>query len=269
MKYFVETLSSLRNTMAAQNLFLFLDYDGTLAPIEDSPEKALLPKTTKKVLEEFTQDPRCRVSIVSGRALSDIKKLIGLEKIAYVGNHGLEIDAPKLDFKGFNLSRTREILEYFKWEINKELIFFKGAFLEDKGFSLSVHYRQLNEDQTEVFKVLLNEITRPFLLRQEIRMGLGKKVFEIKPPIDWDKGKAVLWLRDEYKRHFNMENISSIYIGDDATDEDAFKALKNKGITIKVGAEGNSEAAYFLKQQKEVIALLKDILNSRKETSNL
>jgi trehalose-phosphatase len=262
MKYFFDVCDALREDIAGKKLFLFLDYDGTLTPIVDRPEKAALPAVTKKLLEELTENPLCKVVIVTGRAVSDVRKLVGLENISYIGNHGFEIDALGLTFEGFNFSRTREVMDYLKWRINQELLFFKGAFIEDKGICLCVHYFQLNENQEEVFKTLLNNITIPFFLKNEIRIELDKKVFEIKPPIDWDKGKAVLWFLDQYK-DLDVGNAVPVYIGDSLTDEDAFRVLKNNGITVRVGKSERSLADCYIYRQSEVTALLREIVSGR------
>ncbi|MDE2027602.1 MAG: trehalose-phosphatase, partial [Candidatus Omnitrophica bacterium] len=148
MKYIFNALDAIKKEMSGKELYLFLDYDGTLTPIVDHPQHAALPAPTKKLLKEFIKQPHCKVSIVTGRALSDIRRVIGMQHITYIGNHGFEIDDPKVSFKGFDLTHTREILEYLKWQINKELVFFKGAFIEDKGICLCIHYRQLQEGQT-------------------------------------------------------------------------------------------------------------------------
>jgi trehalose-phosphatase len=258
MQYFFDVWKVLKQEMAGKKIFLFLDYDGTLTPIVDRPEKATLPPATKDFLKALAEVPSCKVFIVTGRAVADIRRMVPLENIAYIGNHGFEIEAPGVFFEGFRFSRTREVMDYLKWRINKELIFFKGAFIEDKGICLCVHYFQMSEDQVEVFKVLLNNITVPFFLRNEILIEIDKKVFEIKPPIDWDKGKAVLWLLDKYG--VNDADAVSIYIGDSLTDEYAFKALKGKGITVRVGKSERSLADCYVHHQGEVTALLREIM---------
>ncbi|MDE2215344.1 MAG: trehalose-phosphatase [Candidatus Omnitrophica bacterium] len=261
MKYFFDDFGSLKKQIGGRDLFLFLDYDGTLTPIVDHPKKAALAKSTRSLLEKLSLEPLVNVSVVSGRALGDLRNRVGVSNISYVGNHGLEMDAPGVNFKGFDLVSVCETIDYLKKEISKELLFFKGAFLEDKGVTLSVHYRKLKEARAAVLKAFLHELTEPFLSRKQIRMGSGKKVLEIKPPVDWDKGKAVLWLLNQHKH--DGKKTCSIYIGDDTTDEDAFASLKGKGITIKVGGQGDSAAEYYVKQQKEVIRLLKGLLALR------
>lgn len=263
MQYFLEIFDLLKNNITGKNVFLFLDYDGTLAPIADHPRQAVLSRATKSLLRMLSENPRYKVFIVSGRALQDVKAMVGLDHIGYVGNHGLEMDLPEFVFDYSGFSKSRGILEYLRGEINKELMFFKGAFVEDKGFGLSVHYRRLDPDQFEMFNLFLTEVIKPFLSRNEIHFTKGKKVFEIRLPVDWDKGKAVRWLIEKYKHYLRWQTVLPIYIGDDMTDEDAFKVLKNEAITVKVGIDEISSANYFLKKQDEVDVILEGFVHPK------
>jgi trehalose 6-phosphate phosphatase len=181
--------------------------------------------------------------------LADIQDRVGLEDIIYVGNHGFEIKGHGLEFEGLTSPAYKKLLEHLKREMDRELAFFPGAFIEDKGETLSVHYRQVMEGQKSLVEQSVHRIMQPYAANHEIRYGLGKNVFEIKPPFDWDKGKAVLWIL-ERKEGF------PIYIGDDTTDEDAFLAMKGAGITIHVGDQKTSSAQYYLKNTDEVIKFL-------------
>ena len=137
----------------------------------------------------------------------------------------------------------------------------KGIFIEDKGLSLSVHYRLADRIQIPRIKTILQEATILYALRDKIRIKSGKEVFEIRPWADWDKGKVVLWLLARWKFSLKGRDIVPIYIGDDKTDEDAFKVLKNKGLTIFVGSPNkDSFAQYYLKNTQEVKEFLKEIL---------
>jgi len=244
--------SGIKETFNDKDVFLFLDYDGTLTPIAERPELAILSKETKEVLEKLIKNECFHVFVVSGRAMADVKKLVNIDNIVYIGNHGFEIEGAGIDFGNFPFERFREILEYLKWEINKELIFFKGAFVEDKGLGLSVHYRMLNLKEESIFKIFLERITQEYLLKNEIYIVPGKKVFEIRPPIAWDKGRAVLWLLKAHEEAMNNQKAVVIYIGDDQTDEDAFKALSKIAVTIHVGNPQSTAAGYFLESPQEV-----------------
>lgn len=265
VKNFLNQWPIIKEGFKGKDILLFLDYDGTLIPIAERPELAILSLEMKEILNKLVKSGHFQLFIVSGRALSDVKILVGIEDIMYIGNHGIEIEGAGIDFGNFPFSQFREILEYLKWEINKELIFFKGAFIEDKGLGLSVHYRMLDLNNELIFKVFLESITQEYLSRDEIRIVSGKKVFEIRTPIEWDKGKAVLWLLKAHEEALKNQKAIAIYIGDDQTDEDAFKALDKKAITIHVGIPHSTEAKYFLESPQEVAKLLQDLAELKEQ----
>ncbi len=259
MEHLFKKLDTLKKQLHKSQAALFLDYDGTLTPIVERPELAILSSKTKNQLKKLAKNERFKVFIISGRALADVKRLVGVSNIEYVGNHGFEIQGADLDFGDFSFLRFREILEYLKWEITKELVFFKGAFVEDKGLGLSVHYRLLNLKDESIFNTFLKVITREFSSRGEIRITQGKKVFEIQAPLDWDKGKAVALILKNKELIHGKHKVLPIYIGDDVTDEDAFSVLKNTGITVFVGELRPSQAQYYLNNANEVVEFLKYI----------
>lgn len=252
MKHGLEVWSELKDKFIGKHLMLFLDYDGTLTPIAETPEQALMPPVMKTLLEKFVKIPQCRLAIISGRSLMDVKKMVGIKNIVYVGNHGLEIEGPGISFRSLIPPRVKTAFEYIKSEINKELLFFKGSFLEDKDLSFSVHYRLVAEDKVALLKNALKKVTNPFGRDHEVRVGYGKEVLEIKPPIDWDKGKAVSWLLTQQKFVSDKEKIFSICIGDDVTDEDAFAVVKGNGLAIAVGNPKPSHAQYYLRDPDDV-----------------
>ncbi len=256
MKYLLNDPDIFKAILSTRQIALFLDYDGTLAPIVEKPELAVLSFKTRKILEELAQREDFNVFVISGRSMADIKNLVRIDKIVYIGNHGFEIEGVNIDSESPPFLRFREILEYLKREITKESVIFKGVFVEDKGLGLSVHYRLLNLKNEPDFKHLLKEITDKFSSRNEIRVTSGKKVFEIRPPVDWDKGRALLWILKKRQFLGGKQKIVPIYIGDDTTDEDAFSAIKDIGITIYVGSQKSSHAQYYLNNTDEVIIFL-------------
>ncbi len=256
MVYLIKELDILKKRLKSSQIMLFLDYDGTLTPIVERPELAILSLRMRHILNRLSDNKRIHLFIISGRVMSDVKQLVGVDKIVYIGNHGLEIEGIDIGFKNSSFSRFREILEHLKWKITKELVFYKGAFVEDKGFGLSVHYRLLNPKDESIFKTFLKKITKEFSSKKEVRITLGKKVFEIRSPLDWDKGKVVTWILEKYQNIKAKQPVLPIYIGDDTTDEDAFLALKNVGITINVGHTKHSHAHYYLNNTDEVVEFL-------------
>lgn len=256
MRYLFDIWNGLEPKLHNKDILLLLDYDGTLAPIAPTPDKAVLPKKVKELLRGLVKFKGIKIGIVSGRALKNIKKMVGVEGIIYVGNHGLEIDGPKIKFESPVSPRYRTILDNIKDDLNAKLSGIKGAFVEDKGLSLSVHYRLVNEKFIQLAKTIIHEIAIIYLVRNKIRIKHGKKVIEIRPPVAWDKGKVALWLLGREMFSLKEKEVLPIYIGDDISDEDAFKALKKTGMTIFIGKPKESFAQYYLKDTEEVWELL-------------
>ncbi|OGW17897.1 MAG: trehalose-phosphatase [Nitrospinae bacterium RIFCSPLOWO2_12_FULL_45_22] len=238
----------------AAKVLLLLDYDGTLVPIAEKPELALLPENTRSLLRQLSDYPRVILGVVSGRSLAEIKELVNLEGIIYVGNHGLEMDLLAGHYvypeaKGF-LSQMRELKEI----LSQYLPDFPGSLLEDKGLLLSLHYRKLAPNNVPALKTLLERTLAGYSQRLEI--ANGKKVWEIRPRIACNKGSAVLTILESLS--ISEPDPLPIYLGDDRTDEDAFRALADKGITIRVGDSPSPTLAHsYLTEQKEVLEFLR------------
>ncbi len=258
MRYLLSDWERISNAVKDKLIYLFLDYDGTLTNIVDDPKKAFLAKETKKLLRRLSGLPGFKLSIISGRALDDIKNRVGLKGLIYFGNHGLEATGPGVRFKSSVSARHRKALKKIKSILEKALHIFKGVVVEDKGPSLSVHYRLADKKHIPFVKTVFYSITRPYEIRRDINTTTGKMTLEVIPDVKWDKGKAVLWLLKSDKKAF------PIYIGDDVTDENAFKVLKNKGITVCVGKRYNTSAGFYLKNPQEVVKLLRFIWKNRK-----
>jgi trehalose-phosphatase len=263
MEYLFSNWKNLKEKLQGRHMFLFLDYDGTLTPIVEKPEKANICLRTKELLERLSECSDCKVAIISGRSLKDIKNKVGIKNIIYSGNYGLQIEGRRIKFEATTSQRYKNILEQIKKELTKKLSPIKGILIEDKGLSLSLHYRLVNKKQVPFVKTAFHEVTIPHLVRNKIKVKAGKKVLEVRPAVEWDKGKIALWLLARQQAKLVNKKIIPIYIGDDSTDEDAFKALKNKGLIIFVGNPKPSHAKYYLKNTKEVFELLNKILAIR------
>jgi len=262
MIYFFEKWDELKDKLKNKFLFIFLDFDGTLAPIADTPAKAAIPEGTRRILRSLSKKSSCRIAIISGRSLEDVKaKFSGLSNIIYSGNHGLEIEGPKIKFSPLVSRGYKMALKAIKETLKKKLYSVKGAILEDKGISLSLHYRLVDYKQIPLVKTIFHETVIRYLAGARIKIREGKKVLEVRPPLEWDKGKVVLWLLSRQKFAKYGSEVLPVYIGDDLTDEDAFKALKRIGTTIFVGNPAkSSNAKYYLEDVDEVARLLKNIL---------
>jgi len=238
---------------------LFLDFDGTLAPIVARPEQARLPRKTSELLKALSENKACKIAIVSGRALEDIKRKVGLEGLVYVGNHGLELEGPDLRYTFFEFCEFRGVLDNVTIKLADVVRRFEGAFIEDKGISLSLHFRLVSPKKMLTLTNAVREALIHYIVKNQIKVKRGKMVLEIRPPIIWDKGKAVLWLKYRWECALADKAAVAVYVGDDTTDEDAFKAIKNKGLAIFVGEPKESHAQYYLKDHNEVQDFLERI----------
>jgi trehalose-phosphatase len=256
MKYLLNDLDRIKQLLKGRKIFIFLDYDGTLAPIAERPASAVIPKQTKDLLRELSRNPQFRIAVISGRSLQDISRMVGLNDIIYGGNHGLELAGPGIRFNSPVSQKHRDILKKILRVLRNKLRPIKGVLIENKDLSLSIHYRRVNEKNIPLVKNIFCETTAFNLWRNEIHVRLGKKVFEVCPPVNWDKGKAVLWLLHNMS-FCEKASIMPIYIGDDMTDEDAFKILKDSGLTVFVGRPQKTCARYYVNDTDEVLDFLK------------
>lgn len=259
MQYLFAQWSKLSHKLHSKKVCIFLDYDGTLTPITKTPQQALLSKETKRILKNLAQNPRCILVIISGRSLSNIKKMVGIKNIIYVGNHGLEFGDLHTAFRFPISSRYKIILKQIKNNLINELATIKGVLIEDKKLSLCLHYRSVNKKNISIIKAVFNRVVAIYKVQQELRVLVGKEVLEISPTIVWDKGKIVSLILVLLRVIFRYDRIIPLYIGDDVTDENAFSILKNRGITIFVGKPKQTRAKYYLKNTQEVKELLKKI----------
>jgi len=259
MDYLFRNWDQVREGLRGRYLFIFLDFDGTLAPIARTPDKAALPGKTRALLRRIADGGSAKLAFISGRTLEDLKNKIGLKNVIYSGNHGLEIEGPKIKFRSFLLPGYRKTLENIKNELTEKISSIAGALLEDKGISLSLHYRSVDKQQTPQLKTIFHETVISYLGGGKIKVKPGKMVLEVRPAIEWDKGKVVLWLLGRQLFAAGRENVLPVYIGDDITDEDAFKTLRNRGLTIFVGRPRESYARYYLRNPAEVTRFLRNI----------
>ncbi len=257
MKYLFAEWNKVKAKIKGKHLFIFFDFDGTLAPIAPTPDEALLPRRAKELLKKLATKLNLKLAFISGRSLVDLKKKLGLKNVIYSGNHGLQIEGPKIKHEFPIPSSYKKALQHIKIQLKEKLSGIKGVFVEDKKLSLALHYRLADKRELTVIKTIFRESVIPYLIQNKIRIRFGKMVFEVNPPLNWDKGKVVLWLLARQQFASKGNDILPIYIGDDVTDEDAFKVLKRKGLTVFVGKPGNSKANYYLKNPREVIKFLR------------
>lgn len=224
----LDNIDEIAGWLAGGKAALFLDYDGTLTPIVDRPEEAVLSDEMRKTLTELAE--RYIVAIVSGRGLADVRERVGIETIYYAGSHGFEIVGPDQSrIRNEKGTDALPELDDAETALQKRLADIDGALVERKRFSIAVHYRQVASTEADAVEGIVDDLLRQY---PKLRKGSGKKIFELQPDVEWDKGHAVGWLMDELE--LSADSARPIYIGDDVTDEDAFRALKGKGAGIIV-----------------------------------
>jgi trehalose-phosphatase len=232
---------------------LLLDYDGTLTPIVSHPDAARLSPTMAKLLGALAKHPRNRVAIVSGRALSDLRQRIAGNGLSLGGNHSLEIEAPGGCYEHPEVQRVGPHIRALAQALRCDMAEVPGVFIEDKGATLSVHYRAVPEAWLRTVKERLDERIRPAVETGVVRLGTGKAVFEVRPHVPWDKGEAVRWMVDRLRQDLPQTRVLAIYLGDDETDEDAFRVLASTGIGIVVGSDRQRSAAHYWVESVEEV----------------
>ncbi len=249
----------LLNKIKKSKPVFFLDYDGTLTPIVNHPEDAVLSDSMSSALKDLAKV--CTVAIVSGRDKKDVQNLVGLDELIYAGSHGFDISGPGgMEMQNEEGKKYLPLLDSAEERLQGKLPDIKGAQLERKKFSIAVHYRNVGDNDVQKVKDLVDEVHKHY---PALRKSFGKKVIELQPDIDWNKGKAVLWLMK--KLDLEDGNVLPVYIGDDLTDEDAFEALQGIGPGILVGDHGHkTKAQYLLHNVDEVEDFLEEVINNIK-----
>jgi trehalose-phosphatase len=196
-----------------------------------------------------------RVSLVSGRDMKNVRDKVQLHQLIYAGSHGYQIQGPdNLSFdKGEDFQKPLDNIQQEIEDVLDQSIY-KGSEIERKSSAIAVHYRNLDQgDRVGDMESELNKLLQNY---PSLKMDRGKMIFEIKPGIEWHKGKALEWIMD--KLNLSEEKYAPVYIGDDTTDEDGFKAISDSGISILVGEhELISAADYSLNDVDEVYEFLK------------
>jgi len=248
---FFEHLDELKSLMAQKDVFIFLDYDGTLTPIVATPDLAVISADMRQAVKELAT--KYRVSIVSGRATDDVRSKVKIDGIFYAGSHGFEIVEPdgKVEINE-EAQGIRHVIDEVHGKLSERLKGVEGALVENVKYTISAHYRMVSDKDFPRVKDAVEDILKEYT---NLRKTDGKKVFELRPKIDWHKGKAVDWILNVLR--YDQERHTAVYIGDDVTDEDAFTALKDKGFGILVAEVPRpSKAAYMVRDTTDVKKIL-------------
>ena len=228
----------------------FFDYDGTLTPIVDRPELAVISDEMKRTVKALSE--KYTVAVVSGRAREDVEKMLGIPGIFYAGSHGFDISGPGISMVLPEAEKFIPLISEVTAQLKKELGDIRGILVEEKRTAVAVHYRLVREEDLPGIRDLLESTVRE---HASLMLMRGKKVFEIMPDIGWDKGKAVRWIMEAV--NIPWDGFFVIYAGDDTTDEFAFRAVRTRGTGILVSGEDRVSAADFrVSSTDEVKALI-------------
>lgn len=227
------------------HLVLGLDFDGTLAPIQDDPSSVFLENKIRTLIDILSKKEYITIAIISGRSLDDLIEKVGLSDVVYAGNHGLNIRGPglrKIDVKAL---QKQNIVEKAYILSKKLMDKYPGVFVEYKTLTFSIHYKNLNSKNVHELHLSLKSIASEL---GDLLVKTGKCFFEICPAVETDKFTAYSWIISQIG---SAPNIGKIYLGDDDTNEAVFRSLKD-GIGINVGQDKDSCSNYFLKDSIEV-----------------
>ena len=226
----------IHRALEGRQTAVFLDYDGTLTPIVDTPAQAVLSEEMRATVRLLGD--RCVTAVISGRGRVDVQERVRLDNLFYAGTHGFDIVGPA--GSGIRHQVGREflpVMEELHKRLNGALMHVPGLLVETKGYSIAVHYRLVDEAAVPAVEAVVDG-----LLQDDVRLRKthGKKVFEIRPRFDWNKGKAVEWILQA----LGGDHVP-LYLGDDTTDEDGFEAVAGSGAGILVADQPRTTAASY------------------------
>lgn len=224
---------------AAPHVLFCCDFDGALAPVYDNPAAATLSAEVRPLLAALAACPRATVTVVSGRSAADLRGRADLANVIVAGNHGLEIAGPGWEHVDPAVAETRPAVANLAAALAKRLEEVPGAVVEEKGLSVSVHFRHVAPEMQEAVRSavhgVLSNSSHPFVLT------IGRLVYDLRPRVYWDKGALVRWIAN----HVGHRDALAIFVGGDPTDEEAFHALPD-GVTVRVGCCAETTAKYRL-----------------------
>jgi len=234
-------------------LCVFLDFDGTLSEIVDDPGAACITDRMRAVVRRLADQHT--VAVVSGRDLADVRERVQLADIYYAGSHGLDIAGPDRSMAHPDAEAAVDEVDRAETLLRDRVGELEGAVIERKRFSVAAHYRMVAPPRIDLVK---NAAAEAAATSDRLRARRGKKVVELVPDIDWDKGRAVDWLLDALA--VDPERTLVLYIGDDETDEDAFHALAGRGLSIHVGPEPSDTLADLRLADPDAVAAFLAVL---------
>jgi trehalose-phosphatase len=249
----LEHFDRFTGRLHGRRLVLFLDYDGTMTPIVPRPEDAVLSDTMRQLVRQLAD--RVTVGIISGRDLDDVRDMVKLDDLYFAGSHGFDVRGPG----GLRMQHEAALellpeLDAAGHELDDALRDIDGVFVERKRFALAIHYRAAADADVGRVEQIVDQVLAD---HARLRKRGGKRIFELQPDVPWDKGYAVRWLLDQVEPD---ADTLPVYIGDDTTDEDAFAALAESGVGIRVGDPAASTRAQMILRDTDELAQFLDAL---------
>ena len=240
-----------RLAAAGSPLLALLDFDGTLSDIVARPDDAALRPGNAAVLQALASWKGkgirmpgagaiaiAAVGVVSGRALDDVSHRVGIPGLVYAGNHGLEIAGPGICYRHPAAEAAPPVMTQTAARLTAALAGIPGVLVENKGITLTLHYRRTPGEYRCRASAIFYDAVRPLVDAGRCRITAAKAALELRPAADWHKGRALGLIRARL-----APGAFPLYIGDDATDEDAFRAAQNAGgAGVRVGARPAGDA---------------------------
>nr|CDM81574.1 unnamed protein product [Triticum aestivum] len=260
----IDSFQEIITNCQGKTIALFLDYDGTLSPKVNNPEEAYMSSEMRDAVQEIAS--LCATSVVSGRAHDKVKNFIMLENLHYAGSHGSDIKLSDETEAYEPASEYQPVINQARERMEEVIRKIKGASVENNRFTFSVHYREVDKKERQLVKKLVKETIKGF---SELIVTDGDMVHEVRPKAEFNKGFAVKYILEQLARKNNWDSsqVVAIFIGDDKTDEDAFKVLRGRagGLGILVSKERKwTKASYSLEDPAEVQKFLEKLVSWKK-----
>lgn len=236
----MRALTDTADRLADRRPAVFFDFDGTLSDIVDDPDAARPVAGATEALAKLAVG--CPVAVLSGRDLADVTNRVGVPGIWYAGSHGFELTAPDgTHHQNDAAAAAIPVLEQAAARLRDQLGGIPGVVVEHKRFGVAVHYRNAERDRVGEVLAAVRAAER----RDALRVTTGREVIELRPDLDWDKGKTLSWVIDHLRRA-GSGSLTPVYLGDDITDEDAFDAVRDgdvPGVPILVRHSDDGDRA--------------------------
>ncbi|XVH32620.1 trehalose-phosphatase [Haloferacaceae archaeon DSL9] len=213
----------------ASGVLLGTDFDGTLSPIEDSPDEPTITPANRASLLRLREHPQVAVAVISGRGVLDVKERVGIGDITYSGNHGLELVRNGDRLVHQDAEAVQPTIRTICERLSTRFAGVDGCLVENKGVTATIHYRAVADDVAPDIGAAVQSTVDDHA-PDRVETAPGKQSIEIRPSVPWNKGRIARLLADERDGDW-----LPIYLGDDTTDESVFREFTDDGVCIHVG----------------------------------